>query len=483
VRLTRDGQPEPWNAYDRANGVRVDFGNDDFLRVPADYEYQLQYRTNRQLGFFPDHDELYWNVTPFDSVFPIDAASATVTLPAAVPAAQLAMEGYTGAFRSPGRDYAVSLDAGEATIRATRALAPNEGLTLALSWPKGIVAEPTRRQRAEYLLQDNQSILLALLTLLAAGAWLGRAWARVGRDPEPGVIFPHYEPPQAMSPATARYIEHMGYDSKALTAAIVNLAVKGHVHIAQQKKKYVLQRQPSPQVLAADEQVLVDKLFAAGEVLELHNRNHALIGAAQHAHARMLKKLGAGKYFLNNTRYVVPSLVGSIVMFGLALAFGGLVPVAFALFIVAFIMHVVFGFLLRAPTREGRQLLDRLEGFKLYLDVAEKDEMNLRNPPQVTPELFEKFLPFAIALGVEQAWAERFERALATVDEAQRIAYHPLWYTGHFNVARMNDFTREVGKGFNSAIASAATAPGSTSGSGGGGFAGGGGGGGGVGGR
>ncbi|MEY4642400.1 MAG: hypothetical protein RLZZ227_2394 [Pseudomonadota bacterium] len=483
VRLTRDGRPEPWSDYERQNGVRVDFGNDEFLPVPADYEYQLQYRTNRQLGFFEDHDELYWNMTGNGWDFVIDAASATVTLPAAVPAAQLAMEGYTGSGGEQGQDYTAATMDGAATITTTRPLNPREGLTLVLSWPKGIVTQPTRTQRARYLLDDNQSIIVALVTLIAAGIWLGRAWARVGRDPEPGVIFPHYEPPSGFSPAAARYLERMGYDSKTLGAAVINLAVAGYVHITQQNKKYVLQRQASERPLAADEQALLARLFAAGDVLELQNSNHALVSAAMSAHASVLKKLGVGKYFLNNTRYVVPSLLGSLAMFVLALVFGGLVPVAFGLFVIVFILHVVFGFLLRAPTLEGRQVLDKFEGFKLYLDVAEKDEMNLRNPPQLTPQLFEKYLPFAIALGVEQAWSERFERVLAGLQEEQRLAYHPIWYSGHFSPGHMSDFTREVGKGFNSAISSAATAPGTSSGAGGGGFSGGGGGGGGGGGR
>jgi uncharacterized membrane protein len=157
------------------------------------------------------------------------------------------------------------------------------------------------------------------------------------------------------------------------------------------------------------------------------------------------------------------------------------VMLAFAIIV---LLHLLFAWLLRAPTPAGRQLMDQLEGFKLYLDVAEKDEMNLRNPPQLTPELFERHLPYAIALGVEQHWGERFARLLESMQDPQRHThYHPLWYSGHFNPGHIHDFTRSVGTGFHNAISSAATPPGSSSGSGGGGFSGGGGGGGGGGGR
>src|SRR5690606_9748606 len=59
--LTRNGQPEPWFTENLSNGVRINTGNDDFLQVPGEHAYTLHYRTTRQLGFFDEHDELYWN--------------------------------------------------------------------------------------------------------------------------------------------------------------------------------------------------------------------------------------------------------------------------------------------------------------------------------------------------------------------------------------------------------------------------------------
>jgi uncharacterized membrane protein len=144
--------------------------------------------------------------------------------------------------------------------------------------------------------------------------------------------------------------------------------------------------------------------------------------------------------------------------------------------------HILFYWLLRAPTERGRRLMDKLEGFKSYLEVAEKDELNLRNPPEKTPELFERYLPFALALGVEQAWAEKFAGVFARLEASGSASYHPAWYHGHFNPHAIGSFTSGVGASLTSAISSASTPPGSSSGSGGGGFSGGGGGGGGGGG-
>ena len=137
---------------------------------------------------------------------------------------------------------------------------------------------------------------------------------------------------------------------------------------------------------------------------------------------------------------------------------------------------------MKSPTRRGRALMDKLAGFELYLGVAEKDDLNIAHPPELTPALFERYLPFAIALGVANEWGEQFSQVLSKMDRAERAAYSPRWYHGDFNPHRMSGFVNDVGSGFSSAIASAATPPGSSSGGGGGGFSGGGGGGGGGGG-
>ena len=143
---------------------------------------------------------------------------------------------------------------------------------------------------------------------------------------------------------------------------------------------------------------------------------------------------------------------------------------------------VFFAIIMKRPTIRGRNLLDEILGFKDYLEVAEKDELNLRNPPEKTPELFETYLPFALALGVDQLWAEKFAAVLAAVQQADGATYQPLWYNGSFNTMDLSGTTSQLSSSLNTAITSSVTPPGSSSGGGGGGFSGGGGGGGGGGG-
>ena len=130
----------------------------------------------------------------------------------------------------------------------------------------------------------------------------------------------------------------------------------------------------------------------------------------------------------------------------------------------------------------GRKVLDEMAGFRDYLEVAEKNELNLRNPPEKTPQLFESYLPYALALDVDQQWAEKFAGVLSTAQRVDGGPYSPIWYNGAWTVSNLTESTSQLSSSLNTAISSSVTPPGSSSGSGGGGFSGGGGGGGGGGG-
>jgi uncharacterized membrane protein YgcG len=480
--VSRDGQVEPSQVEARSNGVRVYVGNPDVFLEPGEYTYVLAYETDRQLGYFAEHDELYWNVTGNGWLFPIDRVSARVRLPADVPASGVAIEGYTGLLGSAGRDVAGEVTAEGAIVSATRPLRPREGLTLAVTWPKGHVHEPDALARFGYLLADNRGLLVALSGLVLVLGYLHLAWRQHGRDPEPGVVFPHYEPPEGYSPASMRYIAEMGYDNRAFAAAVINLAVKGYLDIAQ-GDRYVLHRTAggrSP--LAAGERSLLDALFADGDLLELEQDNHRRVSAARAAHLKALQRDYERIYFQTNRSLLLPAaVIFALVLLALAVS-DAFTPAVIVVLVLTAVVVLLYRGWLKAATPRGRALLDRLDGFRMYLEVAEKDELELRNPPEKTPELFERLLPFALALGVEQAWAERFAGVFARLEEDGAAGYRPAWYAGRFDTRNLGGFTKDVGRSFSSAIAAAAAPPGSSSGSGGGGFSGGGGGGGGGGG-
>src|SRR6185436_12992177 len=100
-------------------------------------------------------------------------------------------------------------------------------LTIVVSFPKGILREPTKQEAAKQFFLDNPSIVVGVLGILAVSFYYLCAWVMVGRDPERGTIVPLFKPPEDLSPAAVRYLARMGYDRQCLTAALINLAVKG----------------------------------------------------------------------------------------------------------------------------------------------------------------------------------------------------------------------------------------------------------------
>ena len=136
-----------------------------------------------------------------------------------------------------------------------------------------------------------------------------------------------------------------------------------------------------------------------------------------------------------------------------------------------------------APTKDGRAMLDRIAGFKQYLSITERDRLDRMQAPEDNLQLFERFLPYAIALDVENRWADRFTSMLAAASATQGSSAGFAWYSGSSSPwTDTGGFVGSIGTSLSSAVSSASTTPGSSSGSGGGGSSGGGGGGGGGGG-
>jgi len=549
--VERDGQPENWRPEAQTNGVRLYFGDKNSFVPRGRHEYVLTYQTRRQLGFFPDHDELYWNVTGNGWIFPIDEASATVTLPSGVPQDKIEVAGYTG--RQGSREQALqsAVEPGpQATFTATRRLAPYQGLTIVVGWPKGFVHEPTASEKFGYVLNDNRNLLVGAGGVVLLFLYYLLVWVRVGRDPQKGVIMPRYEPPAGLSPASMRYLVKMGFDNKVAAAAMLDMAVKKYVTIGKNDSVYSLTRASGDKTsLTAEERLLANKLFESGQSLELSPAHRTRVQSAISGLKNSLKTSEEKIYFLTNSRYLVPGLVfsallvaatillapstgamvqgavvavwltgwsGAVVMLLLmvvaawkaAFSGGGASTKGSAVFLTFFslpflagevfgistlarshgltavallalvvFLNVLFHYLLKAPTHAGRVLLDQVEGFKMFLGAVDKDRLATLAATEQTPAVFEKYLPYAVALGVEHAWANRF------ADVLERANYSPAWCSdGLWSGVNAGAMVTSLAASVSSAIAASSSSPGSGSGFGGGGSSGGGGGGGGGGG-
>ena len=127
----------------------------------------------------------------------------------------------------------------------------------------------------------------------------------------------------------------------------------------------------------------------------------------------------------------------------------------FILIAIHVIVNVIYASLIKAYTEEGRKIKDEIEGFKLFIKTASEDEIMNQ-----TPETFEKYFPYAYALGLENAWAKKFEKLL------ENCNYEPSWCTGMYysDGFHASAFTNSFSSSFSSSISSASTPPGSSSG-------------------
>ena len=313
--VLRDGLSEPYKTERINNGVRVYIGQSDRFLPAGEYRYQITYETDRQLGFFAEHDELYWNVTGTGWNFHIDKATATIKLPSAVDPSELKTDAYTGPEGSRDKHFTAYIDdLGVAHFETNYKLRPHEGLTVVLAWPKSVIQPPKTSERVAATLLDNAHVLIAVIGSLGLALFYFFTWDRVGRDPAPGIVVAEYEPPPGYSPASMRYIEKMSYDDKCLSAAIINLAVKGYLNIEETKKRYLLHKTGNDVELAPGEKALVNKLFRAKQSIELKQSNHKTISDALDAHEQALSADYENKYFKTNRKFFFIGAALSVIL-------------------------------------------------------------------------------------------------------------------------------------------------------------------------
>src|SRR5262249_45830640 len=160
-------------------------------------------------------------------VFPIDAATATVVLPERVRNMVTGLDAYTGYKGEKRSDYTATRDRDSNPVFRARNLAPQQGLSIVVSWPKGQIPAPTSQQRWDWFVTDNKGVLIGAVGMAVVLIYFLAVWTMVGRDPAAGTIVPLYEPQDNMSPAGMRYLERMGFDDKIFTVTILGLAAKG----------------------------------------------------------------------------------------------------------------------------------------------------------------------------------------------------------------------------------------------------------------
>lgn len=530
-----DGQSSPWHQIALPNGIRIYIGDKNKFVARGAHEYEIRYSTQRQLSRFEGADYLNWNVNGQDWQFPVDSLSATFHLPlGARPLATNAWLGKSGSREQAYRVY--DNPDGSTTFEASRKLTKFEGMTVLLHLPQNAVSAPVTE--TDRLLIDNFKWLMGLALLIFLPIYYIKAWLAVGRDPEKGVVVADYHPVRDMSPAAHHFITHNRSNNETFAAALLNMAVKGFVKIEQHgKNDYTVYKLSSGQdnidALSEGEAILYANLFGGQNRIKLDGEYQPKLARAKKKLGVSLKREWRAAIYQNNQWYswfglilglvalvlcglhlannqlkvghLLPLLIFAFVGLGLGqqsfkpfllipvgfFVFAGLQNGAFSLFnsnimiwlsLFVAALFILFHYLLKAPTPFGQKILDEIEGFRLYLATAEQQRLNVLHPPDKTPELYEKLLPYAIALDVENQWSDQFAEVFKQ-QKAQGKAYQPSWYSGrHHGGFSGSSIGAAVGAGLAGSVAAASTAPSSSSSGGFSGGAGGGGGGGGGGG-
>jgi uncharacterized membrane protein len=450
---------------------------------------KLRYRVANGLRFFDEHDELYWNITGDEWEVPIEAASASVRLPAGVTGVRATA--FRGAYGST-EQADVSVADTTVNVQTTRGLGMREGLTIVVGWNPGVVHRPTAVEKTTSLLASN--LPLAIPPLVLFGMY--RLWRARGRDPELAPIATQYEPPAEMTPAELGTLIDGKPDMRDITASIVDLAVRGYLHITETKDErffglmsdqdytFTLSRDRAEwAALKRHERDLLEALFAGSDnsvtLSDLKNKFYKnLPGLRNELYGRLVRDgYYTGRPDHVRVLYIVGGIVAGVLVgiaSGAVLGYFGMQPVAgIVAGILTALIVAFFGWFMPSRTVRGTRELEKVLGFREFLSRVEADRLDRIVK---TPAMFEKFLPYAMALGVEDNWAKAFEGI---------YNQPPTWYTGPGGVTTFHptSFTRNLGVMSTAAASTMASAPRSSGGSGfsggssGGGFGGGGGGG------
>jgi len=412
------------------------------IRVPgannATRTVVIHYRIPNALKFWDDYDELYWNVTGDEWSVPIQSASAFVELPGAVTGRRTSS--WTGGYGSTRNAASVQKTESGFYFETNRPLNYREGLTIAVAWDPGVVHRPGLIAKATLFFQANWLLFVPLISLV--GMW--RLWLARGKDPERLSIAPQFAPPDGLSPSEAGALIDNRVDMRDVTAALVDLAVRGYLRIEEVEADGLIARLKGPDwrlvplkdeaswaELKPHEQELLHGVFGYGEpgAVRLSSLENEFYEHIPKIKDHVFGQLLARDFYQHRPDKVLQAYVGIGVGVGV-LASALLIPLANWLVmapqtaIVAAVGSALpilgFGFFMPARTPKGARAQERVLGFEEFLNRVESD----RFKKMITgPEMFEAFLPYAMAFGVEKKWARAF---------SDLFTEPPSWYVGAY---------------------------------------------------
>ena len=388
--------------------------------VDATRTVEIAYRVRNGTRFFDQYDEFYWNVTGNDWPVPIDHAAATVHFPDSA-SGSLRAQAFTGVYGSTEHDATAKVDGANAEFETNNPLPMRGGMTIDVYIPKGILKQPGALTKLFWFIGSNPVVFLPLVTLVVMFV----LWWYAGRDPDPGMsVAPMYEPPPGISPAEAGTLLDDRIHPRDITSTIVDLAVRGFIKIEEtdengqlfHHKDYIfhlLQKRQDWRGLAPHERVMMENIFVGDapdtRLSSLKNRFYTAVPVVRTDIMSALKQKGI--YTLDPESangYSIGAAFCILIPFAI-FQFAGWadllssIPMLVGCVLVSAVIWWLFARVMTAKTLKGARTHIAVLGFQEFMNRV--DAARLKVMP---PDTFEKFLPYAMALGVEHHWAQAF---------------------------------------------------------------------------
>jgi len=465
------------------NNLRIRIGDPNKF-VSGIQNYIIRYKVRYALYNFGNIDELYWNAIGTGWDVPIKNATAKVILPFDDSSIQFAC--YTGIFRSIGKDCKIKKEKNEILFTLTKSLSAYEGMTVAVGWRAGLIPIS---EGPPYWKNPWIYALFYITLFLSFMIWL---WWRKGRDiGGKGTIQVQYYPPKDLTPIEAGTLIDEKVNARDIVAEIIDLARRGYLKIIEieepgflfgKKRDYILEKiknfednfQNNPFDLQTLSGIFEDKKRI--KLSELNKKFYRFIPSIK---KQVFSSLTSKGFFFKNPLNVKNIYVSLGVIVYILTIWGVIISqILFSIFPLPFLLSglvtasslFIFGQFMPRKTPKGTEMLEYLKGYEEFISRVEKSVIEKLFPPEKIPEIFEITIPFAIAFGEAERWAEAFEGVFTEP---------PRWYEGRGSFSTiylahsLNTFTSQASQVLTTQPRS------SFSGSGGGGFSGGGGGGGG----
>ncbi|MFV0321865.1 MAG: DUF2207 domain-containing protein [Alphaproteobacteria bacterium] len=426
----KNGVGENSFIQEKNKNIYLYIGNRNRLLPSGEYTYTIRYKVSNALIYLNDRDELYWNITGNDWDFPILNASTTITFPQDFPFIEA--YGYTGRTGSQGADYTYTqLAENKFTFTTTQPLTRREGLTVAIGMEKGFFTQPATDKAQELLLKAEilfyaiplpTSAKLAIIALFFISIGLSIIWFIWGKDPKKGIIIPLFYPPKGISPAQMGMLYNQKFDFDLLMASLLHLSLDKDITITKEEQldnyqhkigtDYVIRNlNTGNEKEALEEQKL---LLSLPDELKLNSNYRQQITKIAQRYKYTLDKIADEEKLYKRREALKRSMINLSIFSFFILIIYGFVQDIRTVFVIAIIYLVVFAFfrIMGQPTPKGRKLLDEIEGFKLYLEKAEEEQIKALNPPQMSHKYYEEILPYATALGLQNQWASYLTTAI-----------------------------------------------------------------------